>query len=293
MVVAAAAALFIVFVVVLQQRGAREVEGDQQQAATQRALDKVADPLARLCATDTSVRDRVGDEACSTAAEAVAVPGPTGPAGPGGPEGPVGAAGRGIVSTTLRDDGHLLVTYSDGTQNDVGSVVGIVGTPGAPGAEGPAGVGISASTIASGRLILTFSDGTTRDLGPIVGERGADGDAGPAGADGAKGDPGRGIASTEIVADRLVITYDDGATEDAGPVPAGPAGPEGPAGSAEPPDSFTFTYSEGGRQTCERTGGDASAPTYRCTGADGPGDPPDDPGAPVLPDLSEESAPGE
>jgi hypothetical protein len=46
--------------------------------------------------------------------------GAPGPQGEQGPAGPAGADGRGIASTNCGDDGHWLVTYTDGTTQDAG-----------------------------------------------------------------------------------------------------------------------------------------------------------------------------
>lgn len=183
---------------ILSVQGAQQTEQAQQQtAATAQRLGEVADPLAQLCASDPSVRARVG-AACDTAAQAAANPAVI--------RGETGPAGRGIAAVTIRDDGHLWVTYSDGAERDTGQVAG------------PAGVGISAATIVAGHLVLTWSDGHTENIGQIVGE------------------PGRGITTVAQDQDaHLIVTYSDGATADLGALPTGPqgaAGPQGPAGGA-------------------------------------------------------------
>ncbi len=45
--------------------------------------------------------------------------------------------GRGISATTIGADGHLVVTYTDGSKVDVGQVVGPQGSPGDAGPAGP------------------------------------------------------------------------------------------------------------------------------------------------------------
>ena len=64
------------------------------------------------------------------------------PAGPAGPKGETGAQGeqglagkdgRGIISVTIKTDGHLQIDYSDGTNVDAGKVVGEKGLDGASG----------------------------------------------------------------------------------------------------------------------------------------------------------------
>lgn len=52
---------------------------------------------------------------------------------PAGPAGPRGKDGRGITSVTIKADGHLQINYSDGTDADVGKVVGEKGLDGASG----------------------------------------------------------------------------------------------------------------------------------------------------------------
>lgn len=59
--------------------------------------------------------------------------GAKGEQGPAGPAGEPGKDGRGITSVTIKADGHLQINYSDGTDADVGKVVGEKGLDGAPG----------------------------------------------------------------------------------------------------------------------------------------------------------------
>lgn len=82
------------------------------------------------------------------AAGALGPAGPLGPSGVPGPPGIPGAAGtnganghdgRGVVNAAIVS-GHLVLTYSDGTQTDVGQVVGPAGPAGPPGPAGPAAV---------------------------------------------------------------------------------------------------------------------------------------------------------
>lgn len=217
-------------------------EAQQTVQATQDTLDQVADPLAALCAADPSVRARVGD-ACDTAQQVVEAPMAIEP----GAQGDAGRDGRGITATVIDADGHLIVSYTDGSRIDVGPVVGRTGS---------AGRGIVASVLSDGRLILTFSDGSTQDVGAVVGPMGT---AGVAGDD---GDPGRGIVSTDIVDGRLVVAYTDGSTEDAGPVPAGPPGTDG-----SPAAELVINRSDGTTVRCPRTGGEDTAPVYTCSAA--------------------------
>ncbi|GJF06618.1 hypothetical protein PSD17_55650 [Pseudonocardia sp. D17] len=187
----------------------KKQEADTGKAVAVEQLGQVADPLAQLCAEDASVRARVG-AACGAAQ--AAVDSPTLAAR----NGVDGADGRGITGTSIGADGHLTVTYSDGTFRDVGKVVGDDGR------------GIATVTLEGGRLVVVYSDGTRVDLGGVVG---------PA---------GRSITGASTDGGRLVLTLDDGTTLDAGPLPAGPPGQngadggQGPAGPAGPacPDGF-------------------------------------------------------
>lgn len=81
--------------------------------------------------------------------------------------------------------------------------------------------------------------GAAGAVGP-AGAAGDTGPSGPAGPSGAAGQPGA-----------------DGA-----PGAAGPQGPSGRDGS--PAASSTFTYPDGSTQTCTRSGGPDTAPTYLC-----------------------------
>jgi hypothetical protein len=166
--------------------------------------------------------------ACTQASKvqsAIAEPGPTGPTGPAGP---AGGNGRGIASTHLLN-GDLVIDYSDGSSADVGTVTGPTGV------GGKDGRGITASAIVGQDLVVTYSDGTSSDLGTVVGSAGS---AGATGAQGAAGDPGPtgtagvGVASVVINSSgHLIVTYTDGTTGDAGPVPQAMACPDGSAPS--------------------------------------------------------------
>ena len=177
---------------------------------------------------------------------------------------------RGIKSVTIDDNGHLIITYTDGTTEDAGKVVGADGKDGKDGDKGPKGDkgdagqdgkdgqdgadgkngrGIeSVATNDKGELIITYTDGTTENAGKVVGADGKDGKDGTDGKDGDKGDAGqdgkdgtdgkdgangkdgRGIKSvTTNDEGDLIITYTDGTTENAGKV-SGPKGDKGEPG---------------------------------------------------------------
>lgn len=48
--------------------------------------------------------------------------GPAGQPGPAGQAGPAGGIGRGITSVATNSNNHLIVTFTDGTTQDVGAV---------------------------------------------------------------------------------------------------------------------------------------------------------------------------
>ena len=174
---------------------------------------------------------------------------------------------RSIKSVTINDEGHLIITYTDGTTEDAGKVVGADGKDGKDGTDGKDGKdgkdgdkgdagqdgkdgkdgtdgkdgrGIkSVATNDKGELIITYTDGTTENAGKVIGADGKDGDKGDAGQDGkdgtdgkdgADGKDGRGIKSvTTNDEGDLIITYTDGTTENAGKV-SGPKGDKGEPG---------------------------------------------------------------
>lgn len=168
---------------------------------------------------------------------------------------------RGIKSVTIDDNGHLIITYTDGTTEDAGKVVGAdgkdskdgtdgkdgdkgdAGQDGKDGADGKDGRGIeSVTTNDKGEVVVTYTDGTSEILGTLAGAKGdkgtpgrdgfdgapgRDGTDGRDGANGKDGKDGRGIKSVTTDADgNLVITYTDGTSETvkSGDKPAAPAG---------------------------------------------------------------------
>ncbi|MGW1679400.1 hypothetical protein [Saccharopolyspora sp. NPDC002376] len=113
-----------------------------------------------------------------TARDVGPVVGPTGPAGPTGEQGPGGRDGvdgnngRGVAGTAI-DGVDLVVTFTDGTRENLGRVVG------------PAGRGITSTDTTGGRLVVTYDDGTTEDAGPLPpGPQGKQGAPGPTCPDG-------------------------------------------------------------------------------------------------------------
>lgn len=126
--------------------------------------------------------------------------GKDGAPGADGAPGKDGTDGRGINTAWVNDDGELQLEYSDGEEDNLGSVKGprgAKGVKGDTGAQGPAGadgVGITDAQITEdGELQITYTDGTTVLLGEVVGPKGDTGAAGKDGVngkDGAKGDKG-------------------------------------------------------------------------------------------------------
>lgn len=155
--------------------------------------------------------------------------GKDGAPGADGAPGKDGTDGRGINAAWVNDNGELQLEYSDGEEDNLGSVKGPRGAKGAKGdigAQGPAGadgVGITDVQITEdGELQITYTDGTTVLLGEVVGPKGDTGAAGKDGVngnDGAKGDKGdkgdpgepgaSGVETWEIV---FTKTFDEDTT---------------------------------------------------------------------------------
>lgn len=244
--VVAAVSVLAALYFVDRSRADEEAAALQAQVAEIAADAKqVADPLAELCRTDPSVAARAG-EGCRKAAEVQKQP--------AAPVAVDGVDGRGITATAI-EAGRLVVSYTDGQRRDVGQVVGQPGTPGAAGPVGESGRGVVATVLDGVDLVVIYSDGARENLGRIVGR---------------DGDPGRGITSVDGSTGRLLITYDDGTTQDAGELPRGPQGERG-----APPASWTVQRADGSTERCTRNEGSPDdAPTYSCTASGGPTDPP-------------------
>ena len=114
--------------------------------------------------------------------------GDQGPAGKDGKDGANGTNGRGVTAFVVNDEGHLIVTYSDGETADLGKVTGEngaggeqgpkgdTGAAGADGADGNDGRGIvNLAVDEDGELIATYTDGETQNLGRVTGADGKDG----------------------------------------------------------------------------------------------------------------------
>ena len=157
--------------------------------------------------------------------------GDTGATGPQGATGETGATGVGITSAVVNGSGRLIITKTDSTTVDAGSVIGpkgdqgATGNTGATGATGPQGVSVYQAVVdGDGNLQITLDDASTINAGYVRGDQGPQGVQGPA---------GRSIASSGVVVDEsgyLQITLTDGTTINAGYV-VGPQGSTGATGA--------------------------------------------------------------
>ena len=121
--------------------------------------------------------------------------GATGPQGATGPTGATGATGNGVTAATV-SAGNLLLTYSNTSTQNVGSVqgpqgdTGATGPTGATGATGPQGISVNSAALSGDNLTLTLSNSAVITAGNVRGAQGptgATGPQGPAGNDGADG----------------------------------------------------------------------------------------------------------
>lgn len=145
--------------------------------------------------------------------------------GANGEQGAQGATGRGVTKFD-KVNGELIVNYTDGTQQNVGSIVGKDGTNGI---DGKNGRGILSAGIDSGSLVVHYTDGTSENLGIVVGPAGAAGTAGATGATGPQGSAGAdgktgangadGVSVTNVTVDNqgyVQVSYSNGTTSSAG-----------------------------------------------------------------------------
>ena len=157
--------------------------------------------------------------------------GATGNTGPAGSNGTSGSNGVGITTAAVNGSGRLIITKTDSTTVDAGSVIGPTGAQGTTGAQGPqgatgaTGLGIYSVVVdGSGNLQVTLTDASTINAGSTVGPQGPQGAAGPA---------GRSVADSGVVVDAggyLQVTLSDGSTINAGYV-VGPQGSTGATGA--------------------------------------------------------------
>jgi hypothetical protein len=175
-----------------------------------------------------------GPQGPTGAQGATGAKGDTGATGPQGPQGATGAAGVGISVASVNGSGHLILTKTDSSTIDAGSVVGPQGAQGATGAtgakgdKGDQGVGVAIATVdGSGNLQITLDDATQINAGYVRGDQGPQGVQGPA---------GRHIADSGVVVDgsgNLQVTLSDGTVINAGYV-VGPQGSTGATGAQGP-----------------------------------------------------------
>jgi len=154
--------------------------------------------------------------------------GDTGATGPAGSNGTSGSNGVGITTAAVNGSGRLIITKTDSTTVDAGSVIGPTGAQGTVGSQGPqgstgaTGLGIYSVVVdGDGNLQVTLTDASTINAGSTVGPQGPQGAAGPA---------GRSVADGGVVVDAggyLQVTLSDGSTINAGYV----VGPQGSTGS--------------------------------------------------------------
>ena len=156
--------------------------------------------------------------------------GATGATGAKGDTGDTGAAGIGFSTATVNGSGRLIITKTDSSTVDAGSVIGpqgqqgATGNTGATGAKGDRGISVAQAVVDGGNLIITLDDASQINAGTVIGEQGPQGVQGPA---------GRSIASNGVVVDEsgyLQITLTDGSTVTAGYV-VGPQGSTGATGA--------------------------------------------------------------
>ena len=145
------------------------------------------------------------------------------------------SARKELTSVTINDAGHLIATYEDESQEDLGLVKGAQGEKGDKGdngKDGTDGIGIvKAELNADGELEITYSDNITKKVGPVKGKDGADGKDGKGVTsiitaengeititytDGTTGKLGtlKSIKSTEYKDGKLVVTYNDGTKDE-------------------------------------------------------------------------------
>ena len=156
--------------------------------------------------------------------------GDAGATGPAGSNGTSGTNGVGITTAAVNGSGNLIITKTDSSTVDAGSVIGpqgaqgTQGVPGAPGATGPQGVSVYQAVVdGDGNLQITLDDASQLNAGSVIGPQGSQGVQGPA---------GRSIADSGVVVDaggNLQVTLTDGVTVNAGYV-VGPQGSTGPKG---------------------------------------------------------------
>jgi hypothetical protein len=183
---------------------------------------------------DTGPKGDTGDVGATGPAGAKGDTGDTGAKGDTGNTGATGSTGEtgvGVSTATVNGSGRLIITKTDSSTVDAGSVIGpqgqqgATGNTGAPGATGPQGVSVYQAVVdGDGNLIVTLDDATQLNAGSVVGPQGSQGVQGPA---------GRSIADSGVVVDangNLQVTLTDSTVINAGYV-VGPQGSTGATGA--------------------------------------------------------------
>lgn len=207
---------------------------------------------------------------------------------PQGAKGDTGNAGVGVSSATVNGSGNLIITKTDSSTVDAGSVVGTQGDKGdagdagtitinavATGAagtnviitntgtasaallnftipKGDTGVGVFSAVVnGSGNLILTLDDASTIDAGNIQGPKGDKGNTGNAGLS---------VTAAAVSGDDLNITLSDSTVLNAGDV-RGPQGTQGNQGNAGTITVGSVTTGAAGSSASITNAGTSSAAT--------------------------------
>ncbi len=149
--------------------------------------------------------------------------GPQGEQGEQGEQGIQGEQGVSVTGAEINEKGELILSFSDGSTQNLGVVTGAQGPQGDKGDQGDKGeqgiqgVSVTGAEINDkGELILSYSDGRTQNLGVVTGEQGPQGDKGDQGDKGEQGEqgeqgkPGLGITGIRVDGTFLVIEFSDG-----------------------------------------------------------------------------------
>lgn len=114
-----------------------------------------------------------------------------------------GPAGKGISTVTINDSGVMTITYSDGTSNEIGNVIGPQGPEGKQGPQGEQGESGFSPVVSTSKenkvTTVTITDSTGEHTFEIT--DGADGDKGE------KGDQGENGKSIEIAVNSDYIQW--------------------------------------------------------------------------------------
>jgi hypothetical protein len=150
-----------------------------------------------------------------------------------GLRGPVGRPGRDIISeVSINEAGNLIIELNDGTDLDVGNVIGPQGPQGERGRDMITDMFINAED----NLVIELNDGSHHVIENVVGPQGPQGPIGPRGEKGDTGETGEkgepGLRGPIGPTGPAGATGPRGLSGARGPV--GPTGPAGPAGKDAP-----------------------------------------------------------